>query len=182
MQGTALKIRLLGDPALKKKAKPIKQITQQHRDVLSMMARLMYDASGIGLAASQVGIDQAMLVVDIGDGLYKIINPKILRREGRQMMEEGCLSLPGVSIKVKRAKQILLNAQDENGRPLNIEAQDLLARVFQHEMDHLNGKLIIDYASWIERLGAKRVLAKLKESAKNETVPEPETKSYKLQL
>lgn len=154
-----LKIRTFGDPALRKKAKPVKQITPWHSDILSKMAQLMYDAGGIGLASSQVGIDEAMTVVDIGQGLYKLINPKIIKKQGRQAIEEGCLSVPGVCLKVKRAKKIVLEAQDESGKPVVIEAEDLLACVFQHEIDHLKGRLIVDYASIFEKFKIRRTLS-----------------------
>jgi peptide deformylase len=128
---------------------------------LSKMARLMYEASGVGLAAPQVGIQEAMIVVDIGKGLYKLINPTILKKEGVQAMEEGCLSVPGVTVKVKRAKKILIRALDEDGREVSFDAQDFLACACQHEMDHLLGKLILDYAPLWKRLALKK---KLKDS------------------
>lgn len=180
MNQTILKIRIFGDNVLRKKAKQVTEIKDCHRDILSRMAQLMYESQGIGLAAQQVGIDESLIVVDIGQGLYKLINPKIAEKRGSQAMEEGCLSVPGVSIKVKRAKKILVKAQDETGKPVSIEAQDLLACVFQHELDHLNGKLIIDYASFFDRLKIKKKIELLKRSTRNEELPESETKSIKL--
>jgi peptide deformylase len=182
MEKTVLKIRLFPDPILKKKAKNIPKINPSHRQILSEMAILMYAQSGIGLAALQVGINEAMIVVDIGSGLYKLINPKIIKKEGFQVLEEGCLSIPGVCIKVKRARKILVSAQDEFAQPLTIEAQDLLACVFQHEIEHLKGKLIVDYASFFERLKIKRKLSQLVKRLKNEELPQSKTKSCQLQL
>lgn len=182
MDETALKIRLFGDPTLRKKANFVKQITSLHRDILSKMARTMYAQSGIGLAASQVGINEAMIVVDIGSGLYKLINPKIVKREGIQVMEEGCLSVPGVCIKIKRAKKVMVEAQDEDAKPLTLEAQDLLACCLQHEIDHLKGRLIIDYASLFERLKIRKKIEILKEKVEDERLSESKTKSCKLQL
>ncbi len=182
MSEIALQIRLFGDSALRKKAKPVKEITQGHRDILAQMAKLMYESSGIGLASLQLGISEAMIVVDIGSGLYKLINPVIVKKEGVQVMEEGCLSVPGVCIKVKRAKKVRILAQDEFSRPVTIEAEDLLACVFQHEIDHLKGKLIVDYASFFDRLKMSGILEGLKKKVKNEKLPESETKSCKLQL
>jgi peptide deformylase len=182
MNATALKIRLFGDSALRKKARPVKEITQRHRDILAQMAKLMYEASGIGLASPQAGISEAMIVVDIGSGLYKLINPKIVKKEGSQVMEEGCLSVPGLCLKVKRARKVLIEAYDEFARVVTIEAQDLLACVFQHEIDHLRGRLIVDYASFFEKLKISGKLEELKKKVRDENLPESESKSCKLQL
>ncbi len=173
---------MFGDLVLRKKAKAVAQVTGQTRDMLSQMARLMYDASGIGLAAPQVGISESMIVVDIGAGLYKLINPRIAKRQGRQVLEEGCLSVPGVCIKVKRAGRVVVKALDENGKDLAIEAEGLLACVFQHEIDHLKGKLIVDYASLIDKIKIRRKLAELAKKAEDEKLSEPRTKSCTLQL
>ena len=161
MERTELKIRVYPDPVLRKKSALVKEASVWHRDLFSRMAQLMYDGNGIGLAAPQAGINEAMIVVDIGSGLYKLINPRIIWFSGRQVNQEGCLSVPGICIKVKRANKIKVKALDEFGKPLNIEAEGLLACVFQHEIDHLKGKLIIDYASLLERLRIKKALKKL---------------------
>lgn len=182
MEKTALKIKLYPDPVLRKKTYLVKEITSEQRDILGKMAQLMYENSGIGLAAPQVSIDASMIVVDIGTGLYKLINPRIIKREGSEAQEEGCLSIPGVCIKVKRAKKILVQAQDEFAKPVTIEAEDLLACVFQHEIDHLKGRLIVDYASFFQRLKIRKKLEELKKRSKNEKLPESETKSCQLQL
>ena len=202
-EGTGLRIKLFGDPVLRKKALAVKKITPRHKQILSSMARLMYEGGGIGLAAPQAGILETMITVDIGSGLYKLINPKVVKREGRQALEEGCLSVPGVCVKVRRAKKITVHAQDEEGKPLSIEAEDLLACVLEHEIDHLRGRLIVDYASFIERMRIKKKLEKLSRQAieesggippeyqigsagkkrpQDEILPESETKSCKLQL
>jgi len=164
MRETKLKIRVFGDPILRKKAKPVQQVTAEHRQILSQMAVTMYEGTGIGLAAPQIGISAQLIIADIGEGLYKLVNPKIVKRQGWQVMQEGCLSLPGVCIKVKRAKQVWVEATDENNNPVKIQAKDLFACVLQHEIDHLKGKLIIDYASLLEKLRIKRKLAALKTS------------------
>jgi peptide deformylase len=182
MRETKLQIRVFGDPVLRKKARRIAQVRQEHRDIMRQMAGLMYDSSGIGLAAPQVGINQAMIVVDIGKGLYKLINPRITKKEGKQILEEGCLSVPGACIKVKRAKSVTVEAQDENGRPLVVEAEDLLACVFQHEIDHLSGKLIVDYASVFQRLRIKERLEELKNGCRSENLSESKEEYCKLQL
>lgn len=161
-----LKIRIFGDPVLRKKAKPVKRITSEHREILSQMAGSMYEGCGIGLAAPQIGISAQLIVVDIGEGLYKLVNPKIVKKLGSQAIQEGCLSVPGVCIKVKRARQVWVQTRDENDNLVKIHAKDLFACVLQHEIDHLKGKLIIDYASFLEKLRIKRKLAALKTTVK----------------
>jgi peptide deformylase len=180
MDETELKIRVLGDPVLRKKAKRVLSVSERHRKILSQMARIMYESQGIGLAAPQVGVDESMIVIDIGTGLYKLINPRIVKKQGHQSLEEGCLSCPGVSIKVKRAKKVFVTAFDENEKKHSIEADNLLACVFQHEIDHLNGKLIVDYASLLKKLALGKKIRGLSDKEKNEAVHEPETKSAKL--
>ena len=150
---------------MRKKAKPVSKVTERHRDALSQMARLMYDASGIGLAAPQVAVAESMIVVDIGSGLYKLINPRVSDRKGSQGLEEGCLSIPGICIKIKRAKIVKVVAMDEYGKPVSIEAEGLLACALQHEIDHLKGRLIVDYASFLDRLKIKKKLQDLKEKS-----------------
>jgi peptide deformylase len=166
MPETKLKIKVFGDSVLRKIAKPVRRVTDEHRQILSQMAKAMYDDSGIGLAAPQVGQSVQLIVVDIGEGLYKLVNPKIVKKQGRQSISEGCLSVPGICIKVKRAKQVWVQAQDEDGQLIEIEAKNLFACVLQHEIDHLKGKLIIDYASFLEKLRIKRKLAVLKTKVK----------------
>jgi len=166
MPETRLKVNVFGDPILRKKARPLKQITAEHRKILSLMAESMYEHSGIGLAAPQVGISARLIVVDIGEGLYKLINPKIVKRQGSQSIQEGCLSVPGVCIKIRRSKQVWVEALDENNCMVKIEAKDLFACVLQHEIDHLEGKLIVDYTSFLERLKIKRRLTALKTGVK----------------
>jgi len=182
MEKTELKLRKFGDPVLRKKSSQLKKITPEHREFLSRMARLMYNDEGVGLAAPQVGVNEAMIVVDAGKGLYKLINPKIVKAQGRQVNKEGCLSVPGVCIKVRRANRVKLEALDENGKPVNIEADGLLACVFQHEIDHLNGKLIIDYAPILAKIRIAKALKELKNKAKDENLSESKRESPKLQL
>lgn len=181
MNTTALKIKLFGDSALRKKALPVKKVTVREAQILSAMAQLMHEHSGIGLAAPQVGINEAMLVADCGTGLYKLINPKIIRKKGSQVTEEGCLSVPDVCIKVKRANKIKIIAQDETGKPLSLEVEDLLACVFQHEIDHLMGRLIVDYASFFERLKIRKKLHDLRKRSED-GLCQRKTESCKLQL
>ncbi len=166
MPETKLKIKIIGDSVLRKKAKPVTRVTDEHRQILSEMAKTMYDDSGIGLAGPQIGLCAQLIVVDIGEGLYKLVNPVITNKQGKQSIREGCLSVPGISIKVKRAKQVCVQALDENGKPIEIQARDLFACVLQHEIDHLKGKLIVDYATFLEKIKIKRKLAVLKAKEK----------------
>jgi len=182
MEETILRIRVFGDSVLRKKSRDVARVTSTHKETLSQMAQLMYARSGIGLAAPQVGIGQSMIVVDIGTGLYKVINPRIVKRVGHQAREEGCLSVPGVCIKIRRAKKIVVEGLDENAACVKLVAEDLLACVFQHEIDHLKGKLIVDYASFLDKLKVKKRLTELKRNAAHEELCESKSKSCKLQL
>jgi peptide deformylase len=182
MEETALRIRWYGDPALRKKSTAVKGVADKHRLILSTMAQLMYKEGGIGLAAPQVGINLNMIVVDIGTGLYKLINPKILSKGGSFSIEEGCLSVPGVCIKVGRAKSIVVEARDDAGKEIKVEAEDLLACVIQHEMDHLRGKLIVDYAGLIDKIKFKQRLDELKKRSKIGRLSESETKVCRVHL
>ncbi|MCX5697641.1 MAG: peptide deformylase [Candidatus Omnitrophica bacterium] len=182
MPATALKIRIYGDLILRKKAKPVLKVQPRHSEVLSAMAKIMYEGGGIGLAAPQVGLSESMIVVDVGNGLYKLINPIIVKREGFYAIEEGCLSLPGVCLKVKRARKVLVRALDESAKSLEIEAEGLLACCLQHEIDHLKGKLIVDYASFIDKLKIRKKLEELKKRSADESLSKSESKSCKLQL
>jgi peptide deformylase len=156
-----ISIKVFGDSVLRRKARPVAKVTDEHRRILSQMAQTMYSNSGVGLAAPQIGLSAQLIVVDVGEGLYKLVNPKIVKSLGKQSNKEGCLSLPGVSIKIKRAKQVWVQAQDEDGCLIEIEAKDLLACALQHEIDHLKGRLITDYATILEKLRIKRKLAAL---------------------
>jgi peptide deformylase len=154
-------ILIFGEPILRKKAKPVKKMGEEERQILEAMAKLMYDAQGCGLAATQVGIDRQLFVVDVGGGPLKLANPKILKKEGFDVIEEGCLSLPGVLVKVKRPRKIWIECLDCDNKKVRFEAQDILSRALQHEIDHLRGKLIIDYAGLRQKLLLKRRLKKL---------------------
>lgn len=182
MKETRLRIRTYGDPALRKKARLVTSFQERHRDILVEMARIMYDSGGIGLAAPQVGLNDAMIVADIGKGLYKLVNPVIVKKAGSQQIEEGCLSVPGVCIKIQRAQEVFVQALDDSGASLEIKAEGLLACVLQHEIDHLRGKLIVDHASIFDKLRIKGILKELKKRSLYEAVREPKDKSCRLQL
>lgn len=157
MKETGLKLRIYGDKALRRKAKAVKSVGSEEKKLLVNMAKIMYENRGVGLAAPQVGISKQIIICDIGKGLCKLINPKIKKKEGSCCMDEGCLSLPGISISVKRPSKIFVEALDEFNKKTIFWAEDLLARVIQHEMDHLKGKLIVDYANLLQKIKIRKV-------------------------
>ncbi|CAM2820859.1 peptide deformylase [Paenibacillus sediminis] len=136
------------DQVLHKVAKEVTKITPNVQKLLTDMAETMYDADGVGLAAPQVGILKRIIVVDVGDehGLIELINPEIIDQEGEQLGPEGCLSIPGLNGEVRRAFKVTVKGLDRNGNEITITGTDLLARCFQHEIDHLNGVLFTDIA------------------------------------
>lgn len=156
-----LKIRYYGDPCLRKRAKAVKSLTDKDNEILSEMDELMHLSGGVGLAAPQVGISRQFIMVDIGEGLVTLINPKITKKSGSEIKEEGCLSLPGFYVNVKRARKITVEALNEKKEKIKISAQDLFARVLQHEIDHLRGRLILDYANIFQRLNYKKKIRSL---------------------
>jgi len=141
-----LDIRLQGDPVLRKIAKPVKKVGPAVRSLLKDMAETMYAANGVGLAAPQVGIAKRIIVVDAGDGLMELVNPELIRAEGQEVGVEGCLSIPGLIGEVERFAKVTVTCLDHDGRQRWIEGEGLLARVLQHEIDHLNGVLFTDKA------------------------------------
>ena len=140
-------IRILGDDVLRKKAKKVEKINTFIKNLLDDMADTMYKNKGVGLAGNQVGILKRVIVVDDGDGLLQLINPVILEKEGTQTDEEGCLSLPDIYGDVERADKIKVKAQNPQGKYIEFEAEGYLARIIQHEVDHLEGKLFSDTAT-----------------------------------
>lgn len=146
------KVVLTGDPVLRRIAHPVKEVNDNIKKLMNNMAETMYHAKGVGLAAPQVGISKRVIVVDIGEGLFKLVNPEIVASSGIQDGAEGCLSLPDVVGNVKRSERVTVKALDENGDEVTIEASGYLARAFQHEIDHLNGIIFTDKATAIERV------------------------------
>lgn len=157
-----LPIVVYPDPILKTVCEPVETVTKEIQKLLDDMAETMYAAPGIGLAAPQVGVKKRVLVCDVlwkeeGEGqkpkreLYQLVNPEIIHREGQIEWEEGCLSIPGFSQIMKRSAKIKVAALDKKGKPVTIEGEGLLAVCLQHEIDHLDGKLIIDQTSRLKR-------------------------------
>jgi len=134
----------IGEPVLRKKSKVVKEINDRLIDLLDDMADTMYEADGVGLAAPQVGILKRVVVVDIGDGLIELINPEIIEAEGEYLDNEGCLSVPGESGDVLRPYRVKVRALNRFGETIEIEGEELLARAFCHEIDHLDGILYVD--------------------------------------
>lgn len=138
------KIYTIGAQELRMKANPITKFDGRLGVILRDMADTMYQANGIGLAAPQVGIQRRLVVVDVGDGLIEFINPEIVSSDGECGMPEGCLSVPGRSGYVIRPEKVTVKAQDKTGKAFTLEADGLLARCIQHEIDHLDGILYVD--------------------------------------
>ena len=151
------------DPRLRTKAAPVAAVDDKIRRLAADMLETMYSAPGIGLAATQVDVHQQILVLDIseeGNEPLVLINPEILESAGDCDSEEGCLSVPGYTEKVKRAETIRVRALDRDGQSREFEAEGLLAVCIQHEMDHLQGKLFVDYLSELKRLRLRKRMAK----------------------
>lgn len=131
---------------------PVDKVGAREKKILQQMAKTMYRAQGIGLAAPQVGVDFQLMVVDRGDNNpLMLVNPLILLKEGESVLEEGCLSLPEITLKIKRSKRVMVEGWNEDGEIIKVEGEGLLAHVIQHEVDHLSGILIIDHADQAER-------------------------------
>ncbi|MCD4779134.1 MAG: peptide deformylase [Candidatus Omnitrophica bacterium] len=151
MSGIRLKVRIYGDPCLREKTRPVDKITPALRLMLKTMVNTMYEEDGVGLAASQVGINESFFVADMGDGPGVYINPQIYKQSGEETMEEGCLSLPGLTIKVARPKNIQVSYRDVNFENITRDLEGLHARIFLHESDHLIGRLLLDYVDEKDR-------------------------------
>jgi peptide deformylase len=157
-----LKVRKYGDPALRRSAAPVGEVTPELRRIIADMTETMYDEVGIGLAAPQVGISLRLIVLsdEEGRGVQALLNPAIVDRSGEATGEEGCLSIPGVFAPVTRAARVKVEARSLDGKPLTIEARGLRARVLQHEIDHLDGVLFIDRVDPMVRDRIKRKIKK----------------------
>ncbi|WP_303909020.1 peptide deformylase [Thiohalomonas denitrificans] len=151
------------DPRLRNRAEPVESVDGEIRQLADDMLETMYDAPGIGLAATQVDVARQLVVVDISeerDDPLVLINAKILEKDGIEEMEEGCLSVPGFFEKVQRADRVKVRAIDLDGKSFEMEAEGLLAVCIQHELDHLEGKLFVDYLSSLKRQRIQKKLEK----------------------
>lgn len=152
------------DPRLHKVAQPVKQVDATIRRLIDDMRETMYDAPGIGLAATQVNQHIQLIIIDTSetkDQLQVFINPKIVEKSGEQDYEEGCLSVPGIYENVTRAEKLTVEALDYHGKPFTLKAQGLLSVCIQHEMDHLLGKVFVEYLSPLKRNRIKNKMLKL---------------------
>lgn len=153
------------DPRLRTRAAPVTQVDASIRRLVDDMFDTMYDAPGIGLAATQVDVHQRVIVIDVSEEKNEprvFINPEIISRDGVEQMDEGCLSVPGVYETVERAEKVKVRALNRDGQPFELEADGLLAVCIQHEMDHLEGKLFVDYLSSLKRERIRKKLEKLR--------------------
>lgn len=141
-----LEIKKAGEAVLKEQAAPIERIDKSIRTLLDDMAETMYKANGVGLAAPQVGKSVQVVTIDVGEGLIELVNPQIVRKEGTEVGQEGCLSVPGIYGEVERAAKVTVEFLNRRGKRHRITATGLLARCLQHEIDHLHGRLFIDIA------------------------------------
>ncbi len=163
MNKTKLRIHTWPEKILNKKCRPVEVIDQEVVESLDEMLSLMRSNDGLGLAANQAGLDLSLIVISAQDKIFKLVNPRITKQEGSICFSEGCLSFPGLEIEVKRYNRVWVSALDEKGEPLEIEAEGLLAVVFQHEIDHIEGRVFIDR---ISLLGKLKIASELKAIAR----------------
>ncbi len=159
-----MEIRIYPDPVLRKVAKPVTLFDGELERLVSDMAHTMYTSPGVGLAAPQVGLSERFFIIDITsprrESLHVFVNPRIVHREGAITWEEGCLSFPDVRTDVDRSRFVKVEAQDVKGRAFALEAEGLMAVAIQHELDHLDGRLLIDNMSIIDRALLKRKMTR----------------------
>jgi len=159
-----LNILRFPDPRLRTKAKPVSEVTDKTRKFLEDMLETMYDAPGIGLASTQVNVHKQIVVIDVSEEKnepYCFINPVITKEDGEEVCEEGCLSVPEYFAEVSRAEKITVEALDRDGKKFELEAEGLLAVCIQHELDHLKGKLFVDYLSPLKQKRLRKKFEKL---------------------
>jgi peptide deformylase len=170
---TILEIITIGHPVLNRKADKIANIDQHIHDLAMKMVQTMHFAPGVGLAAPQVNQSIQLITVDLSVGenrsnLIVLANPELLHQEGETILEEGCLSVPGINEKVARPYRVVIKGIDLDGKERTIEAEDLLARVFCHEIDHVNGKLFIEHLSPLKKNLIRKKLKKQRDKASEE--------------
>ena len=157
-----LPVKIYGSPVLRERAAPVEEVDGEIRDLVRRMTESLYYHQGLGLAANQVGVPRRLFLADDGTGLKVFINPVIRERVGEVTAEEGCLSFPEVFVEIPRSESLLVEYLDQEGEPRRLEAEGLLARIIQHEYDHLEGVLISDRAGFIASRLIRGKLKKLK--------------------
>ncbi len=176
-----LDILIYPDPQLRRTAEPVKDVDGALAARVDAMLETMYDAPGIGLAATQINDHRRIVVIDVSeenDSPLTLINPEILIAEGQQEMQEGCLSIPGVFENVKRSEQIRVAAIDREGKPFEMDADGLLSVCIQHEIDHLDGKLFVDYLSALKRNRIRKRMEKALRDGEFPSDPPPRRDSH----
>lgn len=159
-----LKIRKYGDPILRKECQEVKDVNQGIKKLADDMAETMFEFEGAGLAAPQIGKDKRMITANLGNGKsLSLINPEILEKTGKVIMEEGCLSLPDIFVEVKRSEKVTVEGLDKDGKRVRIKVKALLSRILQHEIDHLNGILMIDRIPFWKRWKLREELREIKQ-------------------
>jgi peptide deformylase len=162
------------DPRLRTRAQPVEHVDDELRKLIDDMFETMYAAPGIGLAATQVNVHKRVLVIDISetrDQPLALINPEVIQRQGIEETEEGCLSVPGIYDKVTRAERIRVRALNRDGKSIEMDADGLLAVCIQHEIDHLDGKLFVDYLSELKRTRIRKRLEKERKDKRPAAAP-----------
>jgi len=165
-------ILIIGDPILTRRSEPVDAVTEDIVRLARDMVETVHAAPGIGLAAPQVGLNKRVIVVDLSvgedpDALHVLVNPEIVAKEGEAICEEGCLSVPDIKEKVARPYRVVVRGLDLEGRPVEIEGEDLLARAFCHEIDHLDGILFVEKLSALKRALIKKKFKKSAAAAKH---------------
>ncbi len=165
MVAAPYEIRLIGDPVLRQVAADVADIDGRLARLAEDMLTTMYDAPGLGLAAPQVGVQKRIFVYDVGEGPQVVINPEVRESRGEWAYDEGCLSIPGLAFELVRPKEVHLVGYDLDGNELSIEADELLARCFQHELDHLDGVLFVERLDPDDRRAAMKIIREQRLSA-----------------
>lgn len=166
---TRLRIRTYGDPVLRQPAKPVKEVGPAEKMLINaMIATIADNENEIGLAAPQVGVSKQIFIIDVGQGPQVFVNPRISHPKGKEQMQEGCLSFPGLSFTITRPKRISVDYVDQYNQPQHLDCEGFLARVILHEYDHLHAKMIIDYANEQEKQNQKQIIDSLVEQTKRD--------------
>ena len=166
MNETKLRIHTWPENILRQRAQKVERVDDKVRYLLDEMLSLMKVSGGVGLAGNQAGLDLSLIIIQIEDQTFKLVNPKITKKEGSVSFPEGCLSFPGLELEIKRANKVWVSALNQEGKPVEIEAQGFLAVAFQHEIDHVNGVVFINRISFWQRLKTfprlKKIIKKTK--------------------